>query len=388
MKKSIAAILILLAFLSGIGTTLSAQRLLRRPQAESPALTKAQEVYQVLDTYYIGEVDEELMCDVVAEAMVYATGDRWSYYISAEDMDVHMEQINNAYVGIGITVQATEANELQVTEVSPDGPADRAGIEPGDRILSVDGVDCIGKNLTEIRNLVRGDEGTSVIVKVLRGDGDKELEFTMRRASVQTEVVSDRMIDDTGYIAIYNFDATSARKAIDAVERLRAQGAKSLLFDVRYNPGGLKTELIELLDYLLPEGTLFRSQDYLGRESVDESDAACVELPMAVLINQDSYSAAEFFAAALSEYGVAKTVGTQTCGKGYFQVTRPLSDGSAVNLSIGKYFTPNGVSLADVGGLVPDRTVELSEDDAMLLASHRLAPEDDEQMLEALSLLQ
>ena len=108
---------------------------------------------------------------------------------------------------------------------------------------------------------------------------------------------------------------------------------------------------------------------------------------MAVLINQDSYSAAEFFAAALSEYGVAETFGTQTCGKGYFQVTKPLSDGSAINLSIGKYFTPNGVSLADVGGLVPDQTVELSEDDQMQLAMHKLDPEEDEQLQAALASL-
>lgn len=239
--------------------------------------------------------------------------------------------------------------------------------------------------MTELRNLVRGDEGTSVHITLLR-DGEL-LDFDIVRASVQTEVVSDRMIGDVGYIAIYNFDATCAQKSIEAVERLRAQGAKALLFDVRYNPGGLKNELLKLLDYLLPEGDLFRSQDYLGRENVDKSDAACVDLPMAVLINQDSYSAAEFFAAALSEYGVAKTVGTQTCGKGYFQVTQTLSDGSAINLSIGKYFTPHGVSLADVGGLVPDKTVELDEEDAMQLATHQLDPAEDEQLQAALNLL-
>lgn len=385
MKKTVLVLALLAAFAAGVGTTLSTQNLLRRPEPESPALEKAKEVYQVLDTYYIGEVDEDVMCDAVAEGMVYSTGDRWSYYIPAEDMDVHMEQINNSYVGIGVTVQISEGNTFEVMEVVPGGPAFQAGVKVGDVFVSVDGTSCEGMEMSDLRNLVRGEEGTEVRITFAR-DG-VETEYSIVRASLETEVVSERMIGDTGYIAIYNFDATSAEKAIAAVKRLQSQGAKSLLFDVRYNPGGLKSELLKLLDFLLPEGDLFRSQDYLGRESVDKSDPACVDLPMAVLINQDSYSAAEFFAAALSEYGVAKTFGTQTCGKGYFQVTRPLSDGSAINLSIGKYFTPKGVSLADVGGLVPDETVELSEDDAMQLALHKLEPEDDEQLQAALASL-
>ena len=387
MKKSILVFALLASFLAGVCTTLSAWSLLQKPEQEpeSPALEKAKEVYQVLDECYIGDVDEELMCDTVAEAMVYATGDRWSYYISAEDLEEHMEQISNSYVGIGVTVQLSEENSFRVMEVVPGGPAFQAGVKEGDEFVSVDGTSCEGLELTDLRNLVRGEEGTEVQITFSR-DG-KEMEYTIVRASLETEVVSDKMIGDTGYIAIYNFDATSARKSIDAVKRLQAEGAKALVFDVRYNPGGLKNELVKLLDFLLPEGPLFRSEDYLGRVSVDKSDADCVDLPMVVLINQDSYSAAEFFAAALSEYGAAKTVGTQTCGKGYFQVTQTLSDGSAINLSIGKYYTPNGVSLADVGGLTPDETVELSEEDAMELAMHRLDPAEDEQLQAALALL-
>ena len=385
MKKTFAAILILLAFLAGVGTSLTTLLLLNKQEPDSPAIDKAKEVYDVLDTYYIGDMDEDVMCDYVAEAMVDATGDRWSYYIPADAMDEHMEQINNAYVGIGVTVELTEEETISVVEVTPGSPADQVGVQPGDVFAAVEGQSCENMNMTDLRNLVRGDEGTYVNVTMLR-DGE-ELDFRIMRAYVESVVVSDRMIGDTGYIAIYNFDSTCADKTIEAVDRLRKQGAKSLLFDVRYNPGGLKDELLEILDYLLPEGDLFRSQDYLGRESVDTSDADCVDMPMAVLINQDSYSAAEFFAAALSEYGAAKTFGTQTCGKGYFQVTRPLSDGSAINLSIGKYFTPNGVSLADVGGLVPDEVVELDEEKARLLASHRLDPADDDQLQAALASL-
>ena len=352
---------------------------------ESPVMKKAREVYEVLQTCYIGEVDEDVMCDTIPAAMVYATGDRWSYYISAEELETHMEQINNRYVGIGVTVEMSEEGLCRVIEVNPNGPAYAAGILPDDVFAVVDGTDCLGMSVTELSNIVRGDEGTTVEITMLRGS--ERIDFSIERRQVQTEVVSEKMLGDVGYIAIYNFDTGSAEKTIAAIESVRGQGAKALLFDVRYNPGGLKSELLEVLDYLLPEGTLFRSQDYLGKQSVDKSDAACVDLPMAVLINQDSYSAAEFFAAALSEYGVAKTVGTQTCGKGYFQITQMLSDGSAINLSIGKYYTPNGVSLADVGGLTPDVEIELPEEDVIGLATHRLAPEDDEQLQAALKLL-
>lgn len=386
MKKSTAAILLIFAFLAGSGLSICVMHTRSAPsEPESPALAKAQEVYDVLDTYFIGEVDEDIMCDTVSAAMVYATGDQWSYYISAEELDAHMEQLKNAYVGIGVSIRTLEDGSLQVIEVTPGGPASKGGILPGDIFVAVDGADCTEQSLAEVRGLVRGEEGTQVEITVLR-DGE-EIDIAMIRESVETEVVRARMLGDTGYIAIFNFDATAAEKTIAAVENLRMQGAKSLLFDVRFNPGGLKTELLAVLDYLLAEGPIFRSEDFLGRVDTDYSDAACVDMPMAVLINQDSYSAAEFFAAALSEYGVAKTVGTQTCGKGYFQVTHPLSDGSALNISVGKYYTPNGVSLADVGGLTPDYVVELAQEDMILLASHVLEPEDDPQLQKALSLL-
>ena len=395
MKKSIAILLIIAAFLAGIAVDMGARgfavmtapsgSVLANAVPESRAMKKAREVYEVLQTCYIGEVDEDVMCDTIPAAMVYATGDRWSYYISAEELETHMEQINNRYVGIGVTVEMSEEGACKVIEVNPNGPAYEAGILPDDVFAAVDGTDCFGMSVTELSNIVRGDEGTTVEITMLRGS--ERIDFSIERRQVQTEVVSEKMLGDVGYIAIYNFDTGSAEKTIAAIESVRGQGAKALLFDVRYNPGGLKSELLEVLDYLLPEGTLFRSQDYLGKQSVDKSDAACVDLPMAVLINQDSYSAAEFFAAALSEYGVAKTVGTQTCGKGYFQITQMLSDGSAINLSIGKYYTPNGVSLADVGGLTPDVEIELPEEDVIGLATHRLAPEDDEQLQAALKLL-
>ena len=167
--------------------------------------------------------------------------------------------------------------------------------------------------------------------------------------------------DGIGYILIKNFYESSGKETIAEVEKLLAEGAEKLIFDVRGNPGGYVDEMVDVLDYLLPEGVLFRSTNYAGQEDAEVSDAACLEIPMAVLINGDSYSAAEFFAAALSEYGWAVLVGEPTTGKGYYQTTIQLGDGSAVKLSIGRYITPNGVNLTETGGLTPDVQVQPAE---------------------------
>jgi len=162
------------------------------------------------------------------------------------------------------------------------------------------------------------------------------------------------LTDTVGLVTIANFHDDAGKETIAQIKALTEQGARALIFDVRNNPGGFVNELVELLDYLLPEGDLFRSVSYTGKESVDRSDGDCLELPMAVLINGNTYSAAEFFAAALSEYDWAVTVGEPTTGKGYYQTTIELGDGSAVQLSTGAYTTPKGVNLTEVGGLTPD----------------------------------
>ena len=192
--------------------------------------------------------------------------------------------------------------------------------------------------------------------------------------------------DQIGLVTIYNFDTRCEQETIAAIEELLKQDAKALIFDVRNNPGGYKDELVKILDYLLPEGPLFRSEDYQGKVLVDESDAKYLDIPMAVLVNGDSYSAAEFFAAALDEYDAAITVGEQTCGKGYFQSSFKLDDGSAVAISIGKYTTPNGVSLADVG-ITPEVCVEVDEETAFLIYAGTLDPAEDPQIQAAVTAL-
>lgn len=345
---------------------------------------KLDEIVALLNEVYVDGYDTDKLGDYLAQAAVAATGDRWSYYVSAEDYDAFVESNENAYVGIGVTVESSDdlTDGVQITKVTPNSPAEEAGIEADDRIYAVEGETVESLGLDEAKNRIRGEEGTEVTLTILRGE--KKFDVTVKRASVEVEVVKYSMLDGSiGYIKINNFEANSADRTIEAIDTLREQGAKALVFDLRFNPGGRKDELVRVLDDLLPEGPLFRSVDYKGNESVDYSDADCVELPMAVLVNGDSYSAAEFFAAALQEYDWATVVGTKTCGKANYQQTFRLSDGSAVAVSTGHYQTPHGVTLANVG-VTPDEIVEVDNKTYLELYKEAVAVKDDAQLQAAI----
>lgn len=348
--------------------------------------SKLDQLKALIEERFVEDVDLEKLEDAAADAMVNATGDRWSYYIPASQYDAYREQEENAYVGVGMTVQATEdGSGFLILDVVPGGPAEEAGIQVKDLLIRVEETDVRTMMAAEVGKLVKGTEGTYVSLTILR-QGTHQT-FSVQRRKVQTPVASSQMLEDNiGLVTIENFDERCADESIEAIETLLKQGAEKLIFDVRHNPGGFADELVELLDYLLPEGDLFRTVRYDGKEQVDTSDADCLEIPMAVLVNASSYSAAEFFAAALREYEAAIVVGEETVGKGYFQTTYRLSDGSAVALSIGKYFTPKGVSLAQTG-VTPDLVVPLDEEKAEELYYGTLSPEEDPQIQAAIQAL-
>ena len=347
---------------------------------------KLERLEQIITNCFIGEADEKAMEDAAANAMIASLDDRWSYYLSAEDYQTHMETANNAYVGIGITISASEdGSGFAIQAVTEGGPSQEAGLQIGDLLIAVDGQDVREMTSGTLRGLVRGEEGTTVSITVLR-EG-QELTIPVLRRRFETPVATGQLLDGSiGLITIENFDSRCAQESIAAIESLLSQGAEGLIFDVRNNPGGYAHELVELLDYLLPEGEVFHTLYYDGTEEREVSDASCLDIPMAVLVNGDSYSAAEFFAAALQEYGAATIVGTQTCGKGHFQQTFPLGDGSAVGLSVGKYYTPQGKNLEGVG-ITPDLTIALSEEEDTELYYDRLPPETDAQVQGAVSCL-
>ncbi len=354
-------------------------------QARNDDFTPVYEARDYIEDLFVGDMEGYSPVESAVEGMVDGLGDRWSYYISPDEMAAYTENANNSYVGIGITVTKTEEGYIKVEQVTPGGGAEEAGIQVGDLIVAANGTDLVPLTLDECSTLIKGEENTFISLTVLKPDGTK-VEVEAERRAVTIVVVSGQMIGNVGYIILDNFNAGSAEALIEMTEQFIDSGAEALVYDMRFNGGGRLVELVDILDYLLPEGTIFSCTDVDGKEYVYESDADCIELPMAVLINDSSYSAAEFFAAALREYDVAVTVGGATVGKGYAQNTYYLSDGSAIAISIYEYFTPNGVSLAGVG-LTPDYPVDLSDDDYVALYYGQLAIEDDEQLQKALDVV-
>ena len=379
------------AAIAGLSCVLTAMYLLhdyRVAVDDSAVEYKMERIAALLDEYFIDEYDlktlEAAAADGAAAAMVEATGDKWSYYISAEQMQAYEEQMNNEYVGIGVTIQV-HAEGVEIMEVFAGSPAAEAGIEVGDICIEVEGQLTKEMGTEGTQDVVRGKAGTTVNMTFLRGNETYTVD--VERRGIVMPVAEWQMLDNAiAWIAINNFDSHCAEHTLNCISEALEQGAEALLFDVRFNGGGYKDEMVEILDELLPEGDIFRSVDYRGKEEVDTSDADCLVIPMAVLVNEESYSAAEFFAAALQEYGVADVIGVQTTGKGNFQYTLDLGDGSAVAISSGKYCTPNGISLTDVG-ITPDVVVDLDDEDFMALYYSRLEPAEDEQLQAAVEVL-
>lgn len=325
------------------------------------------------------DADLDRAVDAGLAAFVDGLGDRWSYYLDEERYQATRERRANRYVGVGVTVSYEREEGLLVQSVTPDGPADKAGVTAGDVITAVDGRSIAGDAREEGSDLIRGEEGTQVTLTLLGEDGASR-EAVCVRASLHNPSASGKMLEgDIGYVYLANFYSGAADSFKTEVDALTAQGAKGLIVDVRDDPGGYITELTDILDYLLPEGPVFTHKPRWGRTSVYRSDADCVDLPMAVLVNADTYSAAELLAAQLRESADAPIVGELTSGKGYSQITFHLVNGGGAGLSTAAYRTGGGRSLIGEG-VTPDVELELPEDAA-------LGGEGDTQLQAALELL-
>ena len=341
---------------------------------------KLREIDSIAASQYVGELDEEAVADYSAVGYVAGLGDQWSSYIPADQYEQYRMNSEGQGCGIGVSVISTQ-DSIRVNLVYDDSPAAQAGIEKGDYIVGAAGLTVEADGADAVIDAIRGDEGTEVTVSVRKDGTDAVQELTMQRAVVTQKMAWGQMLDgNVGYIRIENFHVGSAEQFNQTLDGLIADGAQSLVIDVRHNGGGRVKEMSEALDPLLPEGTIMTLRTKDGHETVYSSDAEQLELPIAVLIDDQSISAAEFFAAALQEYDCATLVGTHTTGKGRAQQTFELSDGSAVNLSVEEYFTPNGNSLADVG-IAPDIEVTLTEEQQADF--YFLAPEDDPQLQKA-----
>lgn len=321
------------------------------------------EIEKIINENYIGSVDDDTLFNAAAAAMVRSIDDKWSYYMNPEEYAAYKLTSSNEYAGIGISVKQNDSGDFEIFSVDSGTPAEAAGLTAGQLIVSVDGQPVADMTLSEMQELIRSklNKDFPMVVSDKKGN---EVSVTVACEIIYKDPVSSRMLDgNIGYIKIANFEAGSSEGTINAIERLVAEGATSFIFDVRNNPGGLLSELVSLLDYLLPDGDLFISVDKQGNETVKTSDKICLSSKMAVLVNANTYSAAEFFAAALQEYDWATIVGEHTTGKARSQITLELSNGGAVHISTHKYLTPDRVDLSEAGGIKPDiEAVNTNED--------------------------
>ena len=325
-------------------------------------LAKVSAVRRVIDADFVGQTDWTAVSDAAAGGMIGALDDRWSYYMTAEEYASYRDRSSNTSSGIGVTVQKREdTGEFEIISVTEGSPASEAGVQPGWLLLELAGESVTELDASALRERIFAREGD--FEAVFRDGDGVEKRVTLHTDSFYSSPVTYRMLSDgVGYIRISNFESGAAEDSIAAIEALAEEGIEALIFDVRADPGGQLTELTDLLDYILPEGDIFVSVGKDGQERVTTSDASCIDYPLAVLIDANTYSAAEFFAAALREYDRAVIIGQPSTGKGRSQSTYELSDGSAVHISTRRYLTPERVDLSEQGGLTPDFSVELGEE--------------------------
>ena len=349
------------------------------------------EIKDVIENKYIDEVNRDALGDYAAAAMVSGLGDRWSYYMSSDEYQTYQLYSTNEYDSIGMSIAETDGGGFQVISVNNSSPAAWAGLSSGMVITSVDGVDIRKNTLDEVRTLIRSKLNTKFTLGIGNGKTVIEVDCT----STYTSPVNYRLEKtQAGYVQILNFEAGSGQDAIDAIENLMNMGAIALVIDLRNNAGGLVSEVNTFLDYLLPNCTLFYETDKAGNREEYRSDSMCVQLPMVVIINGQTYSEAELCAAVLQENAWATILGEASSGRTRTQETVQISDGSAIRLSTGSYVTAKGTDLSRSGGVVPNYIVYNSDASAAGTTQGTTGGEDgtasissDEQLMQALKML-
>ena len=353
---SITALLCALTF---TGTVLFMQY---RYQKTEEKFQRLADLDNYVQSNFYTEYDEDTLMDNMLKGYISGLGDRYSRYMTPEEYSALMTKEAGKTIGIGVTVMQNEEGYPRITEVQENSPAQQAGLAPEDVIIAVEGEDILTAGYTESIEKVKGEEGTAVKITIRREDTEQE--FSVMRESYDVTTVNGELLDNhIGYIQIISFRENTVEQFQTTLNELLAQGADSLIFDVRNNGGGLLSALEKMLDPLLPEGEI-ATATYHGDKTqvVVKSDAEELNLPMAVLVNGNSASAAELFSAALRDFKQAKLVGTQTFGKGIMQVTAKMADGGGLTLTVATYQTTRSECYHEVG-LTPDIIVEVSEDD-------------------------
>ena len=343
-------------------------------------------IYLLRNNYYTEISDAEIL-EAMAKGLPAAVGNPYTYYLDKEMYDITKESMSGNYVGIGCSVTRTEQGLTQIVEVYPDSPAQEAGLLSKDIFVSVDGINVeVTNDTNEVAALVRGEEGTKVVIEIFRQSTGETLEFSIERKNIQQVNVTGRMLEDNiGYIHIKGFVEGVDLDFIETMEELKSLGAENIIFDLRYNSGGGANIMINMLEYLLPPGKVLAT--IKGRDEGEEFEVNWTtrneaqvpeEMRYAILTNSYSASASEFFSGCLRDYGKAVIIGETTFGKGSGTSTYELPDGSAVNITVFKYYLPGG-EIVEGQGLEPD--IEAFLPDEYKDVSIEVIPEDEDTVL-------
>jgi carboxyl-terminal processing protease len=324
---------------------------------------KLTEIEGLMNDYFLDELDEEQIETWLYKGAVAGLGDPYAAYYTVEEYQSLLDSTNGSYCGIGVEIsQNINTGIVTVARVFEDGPAMEAGLRPGDILYKVGDAEVTGMDLTMVVSQIKGEENTKVLISVAREGEEDYLEFQVERRTIEIQTVGSAMLEDQiGYISITSFDDVTTDQFMKALDELETQGIKGLIVDLRGNGGGLVSSVCAILDRLLPEGLIVYTEDKYGNREEETSDAEhYFDKPLAVLVNGNSASASEIFAGAIKDYGIGTLVGTKTYGKGIVQKIYPLHDGTAVKLTVSKYYTPKGNNIHEIG-IEPDVEIDLEE---------------------------
>ena len=333
------------------------------PEAGEGPLARAEEILSIVQREYYREVDAEALETAAIDGMLAALGDPYTFYYTDEAYAAMNEETTGQYVGVGMLVGEAADGDLRVLRVFRDSPAEKAGIEAGDALLAIDGARVGGDapmSLSEASALLKGEGETPVEVEVERGG--ETLSFTLERGEVSINYVEYSILEgNVGYLSIYQFTGDDVEGVKEAISAFQQAGVSALVVDVRSNPGGLLTDVVDICDMLLPEGLIVYTEDRSGAREEFYADGEYWDVPMAVLVNGDSASASEIFAAAVQDTGRGIVVGEVTYGKGVVQTLHAFPEGDGMQLTTATYYTPSGASIHGQG-VTPDIEVALATD--------------------------
>lgn len=368
-----------------IGNNLAA-RLQGNVLSDPGNVQKLEYLEKLIDENYLGEKKEEDLAEGLYIGLIYGLGDPYSVYYTAEDYEEENSSTEGVYEGIGILMQKNTEGGVKVVECYEGGPGEQAGLKEGDIISAVDGTDITEMETSQVSEMIKNSESGQVVLTVHREEVEDPLEITVEIRDVELPSVFHEMLnDETGYIRITEFKGVTYEQYMTAFSDLSDQGMEKLVVDLRDNPGGLLSSVCDILNEILPEGLIVYTEDKYGNRTEEKSDGEnSLDMPLAVLVNENSASASEIFAGAVQDYGIGTIVGTNTYGKGVVQSIYPLSDGSAVKLTVANYYTPNGNNINEVG-IQPDVEVAVAPE---LLNKDEISHEEDNQLQAALKTLE